>query len=54
MFLRFTAASTPPAQLVALAVALLLFPAARILPALAALGLLTAFLVLVFSEVQQR
>lgn len=44
MFLRFTVGSTPPAQLVALAVPLLLLPAARILPALAALGLLTAYL----------
>lgn len=45
LFLRLTVQSTPRAQIVALGVALLLLPAARILPALAALGLLTAFLV---------
>jgi low temperature requirement protein LtrA len=45
LFLRLTARSTPQAQIVAVCVALLLLPAARILPALAALGLLTAFLV---------
>ncbi|SCF11615.1 Low temperature requirement protein LtrA [Micromonospora coriariae] len=45
LFLRFTIRSTPPAQLVALGVPVLLLPVARILPALAALGLLTAFLV---------
>ncbi|WP_176731651.1 low temperature requirement protein A [Micromonospora rhizosphaerae] len=44
-FLRFTVRSTPPGHLVAPGVALLLLPAARILPALAALGLLTVFLV---------
>jgi hypothetical protein len=42
--LRPGVGSTPPAHLVALAVPLLLLPAARILPALAALGLLTAYL----------
>lgn len=45
LFLRFAVGSTPPAQLVAIGVALLLLPAARILPNLAALGLLAAFLV---------
>jgi low temperature requirement protein LtrA len=45
LFLRLSIRSTPSAQLVAIGVALLLLPAARILPALAALGLLTAFLV---------
>ena len=44
-FVRFTVGSTPRGQLVAAGVALLLLPAARFLPALAALGLLTAFLV---------
>jgi low temperature requirement protein LtrA len=45
LFLRLTVQSTPRAQIVAICVALLLLPAARILPAPAALGLLTAFLV---------
>ena len=45
LFLRFTGVSTPRGHLVAPGVALLLLPAARILPALAALGLFTAFLV---------
>ncbi|MGK5737467.1 low temperature requirement protein A [Micromonospora sp. URMC 103] len=45
MFLRLTVRSIPRVQIVALGVALLLLPVARILPALAALGLLTAFLV---------
>jgi low temperature requirement protein LtrA len=50
-FLRFTVGSTPLGHLVAPGVALLLLPAARILPPLAALGLLTAFLaVLVLYE----
>jgi low temperature requirement protein LtrA len=44
MFLRFTVGSNPPALLVALGVAALLLPAARILPALATLGLLATFL----------
>jgi low temperature requirement protein LtrA len=43
-FLRFTVGSIPARYLVAAGVVLLLLPAARILPALAALGLLTAFL----------
>ena len=41
-FLRLTAGAVPAAQLVAAAVALMLLPAARYLPALAALGLITA------------
>jgi low temperature requirement protein LtrA len=45
MFLRLAVGSTPPAQLVALGVALLLLPAARVIPALAAFGLLAALLV---------
>lgn len=45
LFLRLAVRSAPPAQLAAAGVALLLLPAARALPALAALGLLTAFLV---------
>jgi low temperature requirement protein LtrA len=44
-FLRFAVRLTPPAQLLAVGVALLLLPVSRILPALAALGLLTALLV---------
>jgi low temperature requirement protein LtrA len=44
-FFRFAVGSTPPGHLIAPGVALLLLPAARILPALAALGLLTTFLV---------
>ncbi|RKN20890.1 low temperature requirement protein A [Micromonospora musae] len=45
LFLRLAVQSAPRAQIVAIGVALLLLPAARNLPALAALGLLTAFLV---------
>jgi low temperature requirement protein LtrA len=45
LFLRLAVRSVPPVKLVAAGVALLLLPAARALPALAALGLLTAFLV---------
>jgi low temperature requirement protein LtrA len=44
IFLRLTLRSTPPGQIAAIGVALVLLPVARILPALAALGLLTAFL----------
>jgi low temperature requirement protein LtrA len=44
LFLRLTVGSTSPAQLVAIGAALLLLPASRILPALPALGLLTALL----------
>jgi low temperature requirement protein LtrA len=44
LFLRFTVGSTPRAQLVATGVTLALLPAARNLPALAALGLLTTVL----------
>jgi low temperature requirement protein LtrA len=40
-FLRLTAGPVPAAQLLAAAVALMLLPAARYLPALAALGLIT-------------
>ena len=40
-FLRLTAGAVPAAQLLAAAVALMLLPAARYLPALAALGLIT-------------
>jgi low temperature requirement protein LtrA len=45
VFLRIATGSSPPGQLVAAGVALLLAPFARALPALAALGLLTVFLV---------
>ena len=45
LFLRLTVRHTPSAQIVAAVIALLLLPAARFLPALAALGLLNAFLV---------
>ncbi|GAB3328445.1 low temperature requirement protein A [Micromonospora halotolerans] len=45
LFLRPTGQATPRKQIVATCVVLLLLPAARSLPALAALGLLTAFLV---------
>jgi hypothetical protein len=44
LFLRFTVRSTSPAQLVAIGATLLLLPASRFLPALIALGLLTALL----------
>jgi low temperature requirement protein LtrA len=51
LFLRLTIGHTPPAQLVAVGVALLLLPATRDLPALAALGLLVVFLaILVWYE----
>jgi low temperature requirement protein LtrA len=51
MFLRITAGSVPRGQLVALGAVLLLLPTARVLPALAALGLLTAlFVALVLYE----
>ena len=45
LFLRFTIGRTPRSQLVAACVALALLPIARHVPALDALGLLTAFLV---------
>ncbi|MFF4879587.1 low temperature requirement protein A [Micromonospora sp. NPDC000668] len=45
LFLRLAVRSAPTAQLVAVGVALLLLPAARGMPSLAALGLLTAFLI---------
>ena len=45
LFLRFTVGHVPPAQVAATGLALVLLPAARILPALASLGLLTAFLI---------
>ena len=45
LFLRLSVGSAPPAQLVAVGVALLLLPVGRILPALTALGLITTFLV---------
>lgn len=44
LFLRLTV-STSPAPLVAIGILLLLVPAARLLPAVAALGLLTALLI---------
>jgi low temperature requirement protein LtrA len=44
LFLRFAVRYTSPAQLVAIGAALLLLPAGRFLPALPALGLLTALL----------
>jgi low temperature requirement protein LtrA len=49
LFLRIAVGSTPRAQFVAIGVALLLLPAARILPALAAVGLLAASLVALVS-----
>jgi low temperature requirement protein LtrA len=49
LFLRFTVRHTPATQIVAVGIALALFPAARILPALAALGLLATFLVTLVS-----
>jgi low temperature requirement protein LtrA len=45
LFLRLTAQHSPPAQLVAAGIILLLLPVARYLPALIALGLLTAVLI---------
>ncbi|MEO3773285.1 low temperature requirement protein A [Micromonospora sp. B9E7] len=54
LFLRLTVRSSP-GQLVAIGVVLLLLPVARVLPALAALGLLAAFLAaLVLYERQTR
>jgi low temperature requirement protein LtrA len=44
LFVRLSVGSAPPAQLVAVGVALLLLPVGRILPALASLGLITTFL----------
>ncbi|MEU7944785.1 low temperature requirement protein A [Micromonospora taraxaci] len=48
LFLRLTV-RTPPSQLVAVVVLLLLVPVARVLPALAALGLLAALLTTIVS-----
>jgi low temperature requirement protein LtrA len=45
LFLRFTVGHTPRSQVVAACIALVLLPVARFMPALDALGLLTAFLV---------
>ena len=45
LFLRFTVGRTPRSQFVAAGIALALLPVARLVPALDALGLLTAFLV---------
>jgi low temperature requirement protein LtrA len=45
LFLRFTVGSTSPAQLVAIGAIVVLLPAGRVLPALAALGLLGAILI---------
>jgi low temperature requirement protein LtrA len=45
LFLRRSVGSAPPSRYIAAGTALALLPLARILPALAALGLLTAFLV---------
>jgi low temperature requirement protein LtrA len=45
MFLRLSVRSAPPSQYVAAGTALVLLPIARFLPALAALGLFTAFLI---------
>ncbi|MGI5146316.1 low temperature requirement protein A [Plantactinospora sp. CA-294935] len=45
LFLRLAVRSVPRTQIVAVCAALLLLPSARFMPALAALGLLTAFLV---------
>ena len=44
LFLRLSVGSVPPAQFVAVGVALLLLPVGRILPALTSFGLITAFL----------
>jgi hypothetical protein len=56
MFLRLSVRSAPPSQYIAAGSALVLLPIARILPALAALGLLTAFLValLVYERFSRR
>jgi low temperature requirement protein LtrA len=55
LFLRLAVRPVPRTQIAAIGVALALLPAARFLPALAALGLLTAFLVaLVGYEWWQR
>lgn len=45
MFLRLSVGSAPPSRYIAAGIALALLPLARTVPALAALGLLTAFLV---------
>jgi low temperature requirement protein LtrA len=45
LFLRLTVGHTPPAQLIAVGAILVLLPVGRILPALAALAVLTAALV---------
>ncbi|WP_446217367.1 low temperature requirement protein A [Micromonospora sp. IBHARD004] len=49
LFRRLSVGAAPTAHLVAAAMALVLLPVARFLPALAALGLLTAFLVTLLS-----
>jgi low temperature requirement protein LtrA len=49
LFLRFSDGAAPTAHLVAAAMAVVLLPLARFLPALAALGLLTAYLVTLLS-----
>jgi low temperature requirement protein LtrA len=54
LFLRIATRSSPPGQLVAVGVALLLAPVARTLPALAALGLLTVFLVALVGYERRR
>jgi low temperature requirement protein LtrA len=56
MFLRLSAGSAPPSRYVAACAALVLLPLARLLPALAALGLLTAFLValLLYERLARR
>jgi low temperature requirement protein LtrA len=56
MFLRLSVRSAPPSRYVAAGAALVLLPLARILPALAALGLLTAYLValLLYERLSRR
>jgi low temperature requirement protein LtrA len=56
VFLRLSVGSAPPSRYIAAGAALALLPLARILPALAALGLLTALLValLAYERLSQR
>jgi low temperature requirement protein LtrA len=56
LFLRLSVRSAPASQYIAAGTILVLLPISRILPALAALGLLTAFLaaLLIYSRLSQR
>jgi hypothetical protein len=56
MFLRQAVGSAPPSRYIAAGTALALLPLARTVPALAALGLLTAFLVglLAYERLSRR